>query len=65
LGAALVTCAIAGLAPASAGAVNVFTLDTAAAGRAGVAVDSAGTGYFAWEHKQTSTSDISWSRRSP
>jgi VCBS repeat-containing protein len=58
VGAALVTGVIAGLAPASAGAVNVFTLDSGADGRAGVAVDGAGTGYFAWEHKSTSTSDV-------
>ena len=55
---AFVACAIVGVAPGSAGAVNVFTLDSSPDGRAGVAVDSAGTGYFAWEHKETSTNDV-------
>ncbi len=50
LRAAVIACVIAGVAPSSAAAVNVFTLDSSPAGRAGVAVDGAGTGYFAWEH---------------
>ncbi len=50
LRAAVIACVIAGVAPSSAGAVNRFTLDSSPASRAGVAVDSAGTGYFAWEH---------------
>ncbi len=58
LGVAFVACAIVGVAPGSAGAVNVFTLDSSPGGRAGVAVDSAGTGYFAWEHEETSSSDV-------
>ena len=58
LGSAALTCAIAGVTAAPAGAVNVFTLDSGADGRAGVAVDNAGTGYFAWEHKDTSTNDV-------
>lgn len=58
LGAAVLACAILGVAAGSAGAVNVFTLDSSADGRAGVAVDAAGTGYFAWEHKDTATSDV-------
>ncbi len=58
LSVAFVTCAVFGVVPGSAGAVNVFTLDGSPDGRAGVAVDSAGTGYFAWEHKETSTSDV-------
>ena len=58
LGTAVVTCAIVGLAAGPAGAVNVFTLDSGADGRAGVAVDNAGNGYFAWEHKDTSTNDV-------
>ncbi len=55
---AFVACAVVGVAPGSAGAVNVFTLDSSPDGRAGVAVDSSGSGYFAWEHKQTSSSDV-------
>jgi hypothetical protein len=58
LGVAVAAGMIVGVAPASAGAVNVFTLDSSADGRAGVAVDGAGTGYFAWEHKATSTTDV-------
>jgi hypothetical protein len=57
LGAAFVTCAIMGLAPGSALAVNVFTLDAQADGAAGVTVDSSGTGYFAWEHKASDATD--------
>jgi hypothetical protein len=58
LAAAIGTCLIAGAAPGSAGAVNLFTLDSAASGRAGVAVDGAGTGYFAWEHRASASSDM-------
>ena len=58
LGSVVLTCAIAGVTAAPAGAVNVFTLDSGADGRAGAAVDNAGNGYFAWEHKDTSTNDV-------
>jgi hypothetical protein len=50
------TVVLGGAAAGPAGAVNVFTLDTnPAAGFAAVALDSAGTGYFAWQHKDAST----------
>jgi hypothetical protein len=51
------SCVLAGATPGIAGAANLFTLDSSADGRAGVAVDGAGTGYFAWEHKLSGTSD--------
>jgi hypothetical protein len=51
------SCVLVGATPGIAGAVNLFTLDSSPDGRAGVAVDSAGTGYFAWEHKVSGTSD--------
>jgi hypothetical protein len=49
---AALTFALAAAMPGAAGAVNSFTLDTnpASGAFAAVAVDSAGTGYFAWEH---------------
>jgi hypothetical protein len=52
LGALALGFAVAVALPASAGAANIFTLDTnpASGAFAAVAVDSAGTGYFAWQH---------------
>ena len=58
MGTAVLTCAIGGATAGPADAVNAFTLDSGADGRAGVAVDNAGNGYFAWEHKDTSTNDV-------
>ena len=57
-GSLLAACLIAGATAGPAGAVNAFTLDQAPDGGAGVAVDSAGTGYFAWEHKASSAGDV-------
>lgn len=51
------SCGLVGATPGVAGAVNLFTLDSGADGRAGVAVDTAGSGYFAWEHKVSGSSD--------
>jgi hypothetical protein len=48
---------LCGLMSGSAGAVNVFTLDTNPDSFAGQAVDAAGTGYFAWERKVPGSSD--------
>jgi hypothetical protein len=58
LGAVIAACLIAGVAAGPAGAVNVFTLDHSPDGGAGVAVDSAGAGYFAWEHQASSANDV-------
>jgi hypothetical protein len=50
---------VAAVLPGAAGAANIFTLDTnpASGASAPVAVDSAGTGYFAWEHNGGSAQD--------
>lgn len=50
LGALAMTCALGVTLPSIAAAAHTFVLDTSPAGPAGEAVDSAGTGYFAWEH---------------
>jgi hypothetical protein len=54
------TFALAAAIPGAASAANSFTLDTnpAAGASAQVAVDSAGTGYFAWEHNGGSAANI-------
>jgi hypothetical protein len=57
-GAVIVACLIAGVTAGPAGAVNMFTLDNSPDGLAHMAVDSAGTGYFAWEHKASPSSDV-------
>ncbi|MHB8656757.1 MAG: hypothetical protein ACYC91_02210 [Solirubrobacteraceae bacterium] len=44
--------------PSSAVAANAFTLDTSFDGFASVAVDSTGTGFFAWEHKVPGGDDV-------
>jgi hypothetical protein len=56
--AVVAACLIAGATAGPAGAVNAFTLDHAPDGGAGVAVDSAGAGYFAWEHKASPANDV-------
>jgi hypothetical protein len=50
--------ALAVAVPGSAGAANIFTLDSSPDSFAGQAVDSAGTGYFAWEHKVSGGPDV-------
>jgi hypothetical protein len=50
--------ALAGLTSGPAYASNVFTLDTAPDGFATVAVNGAGTGLFAWEHKVAGAEDV-------
>jgi hypothetical protein len=57
LAAVALSCALVVATPGVAGAVNLFTLDSSPDGRAGVTVDNAGTGYFAWEHKVSGTSN--------
>src|SRR4051794_41605119 len=49
--------AVVALLPAAAAARNSFTLDTSPDSFAAVAVDSAGSGYFSWEHKLSPTDD--------
>lgn len=44
------TCVLGGTVVGSAGAQNLFTLDTSVTGFGDVAVDASGTGYFAWVH---------------
>src|ERR1700674_4862034 len=54
LGVLALTFALAAAMPGTASAVNSFTLDTSSnAGSAAIAVDGAGTGYFAWRHPQS------------
>lgn len=58
VGALALTLVLGGLTSGSADAVNVFTLDTSPDSFAGEAVDSSGTGYFAWEHKVAGSGDV-------
>jgi hypothetical protein len=60
LGVLGLTFALVAAMPGVASAANLFTLDTnpAAGAFAPVAVDSAGTGYFAWEHNGGSAPNL-------
>jgi hypothetical protein len=60
LGVLALSLALAVAMPGAASAKNIFTLDTnpASGAFAAVAVDGAGTGYFAWEHNGGSAPNV-------